>query len=227
MALLDSYATLADLKARLRIPTLVTTDDTILTDALKSASRSIEGATSRQFNVDGAGLTSRSFYATSPDVVFIDDVSTTTGLVIKTDNDDDGTFETTWSASDYLLRPLNGIENGVSGWAYSRIEAVGGMYFPVSGRYGRTAPVSREFFGPIWPVVRRRPGVQVTATFGWPNVPENIRQACMILAEELFKLKDAPFGVAGWGQYGQIRVRENPKIAELLSQYTQGQVIFS
>jgi hypothetical protein len=47
------------------------------------------------------------------------------------------------------------------------------------------------------------------------------------LAEELYKLKDAPYGVAGWSQYGAIRVRENPKVAELLADYSLNGFVFS
>lgn len=229
MALLDSYATLADLRARLSSGgvTLSTTDDPILTSALASASRSIETATNRQFNLD-TGLTSRVYYPTSQSTAIVDDISTTAGLVVATDSDDDGVYETTWLATDYLLRPINGIEHGVPGWPYSRIDAVGGKYFPMAGKYAYTGPIWREYLNSTFPLIHRRPGLQVTATFGWPTAPpENVRQACLILAEELYKLKDAPYGVAGWSQYGAIRVRENPKVAELLTDYNIGQVIFS
>jgi hypothetical protein len=40
-----------------------------------------------------------------------------------------------------------------------------------------------------------------------------------MLAEETFKLKDAPFGVAGFGDFGVVRVRENPAVARLLAPY--------
>ncbi len=216
--LLTSYATLADLRARLLSGgSLATTDDPILTDALDSASRSIEGATNRQFNLD-TGLTSRVFYPISSNVALVDDMSSVAGLVIKTDNDDDGIFETTWAAADYLLRPLNGIAHGVPGWAYERIDAVGVNYFPVAGRNAFAGSISGEYFNSTAPLIRKRPSLQVTATFGWPSVPANIRQACLLLAEEIYKLKDAPQAILGLG---------NPAVAELLEDYSEGQVIFA
>jgi hypothetical protein len=225
MALLDPYASLPDLKARLGGVT-TTTDDAVMTEALLAASRSVENATHRQFNID-AGITSRAYYPTSARTSIIDDIANTTGLVVKTDHDDDGVFEVTWAATDYLLRPMNGIVNGVTGWAYNRLDAVGGRYFPQPGRFTYTGPIWREYLNANWPLIHRRPGLQITATFGWPSVPSNVKQACLILAEEIFKMKDAPFGVAGFSNYGVVRVRENPKVAELLADYSLGQMTFA
>jgi hypothetical protein len=230
MALLDPYASLPDLRARLgaNTGTLTTADDSILTTALLVASRTIEGpnGTGRQFNQD-VGVTSRVYFPLSPTTVLIDDIATSAGLLVKVDQDDDGTFEDTWSATDYLLRPLNGIVNGVTGWPYTRIDGVGGKYFPVAGQGAYMGSISREYFNSTWPLTRKRPAVQVTATFGWPSVPSNIHEACLILAEELYKLKDAPFGVAGWQEYGAVRVKENPMLAYLLAGYSKSQVVFA
>lgn len=225
MALGDSYATLAALKTYLT-GLNDTNDDTKLTLALDAASRSIEGATGRQFNLD-TGLTQRIYFATAPTVALVDDFSSTTGLVVETDMDDDGIYELTWASSDYQLEPINGIINGVAGFPYSRILAVGAHFFPVAGRRGFGEEYGQPWVDSSWPLVHRRASLRVTATFGWPAVPAAVQQACIVLAEELFKLKDAPFGVAGWGEYGQIRVRENPKVAELLRRYTRNSVVFA
>lgn len=230
MALGDSYASRDDLKARLKI--IDTNDDATILDCLDAASRSIEGpnGAGRQFNLDTA-VTTRIYYATSQGVVYVDDFASSAGLVVKTDDVDDGSFSTTWAASDYVLQPLNGIVNGQTGWPYWYLAAVGTKTFPVSGRPDFVGPAS----GPVWrfysnsalPTIHRRPGVQITATFGWPRVPSNVKQACLILAEELFKVKDAPFGVAGFADYGAVRVRENPKVASLLQNYTRGTFVFA
>ena len=43
--------------------------------------------------------------------------------------------------------------------------------------------------------------IQVTGVFGWPAVPLAVKQAALIAAADLFRLKDAPFGVAGFGEF--------------------------
>jgi hypothetical protein len=65
--------------------------------------------------------------------------------------------------------------------------------------------------------------VEVTGVFGWPAVPAPVVQATMLVASELFRLRDAPFGVAGFGEFGAVRVRENPKVAALLDPYCKAQ----
>jgi hypothetical protein len=99
-----------------------------------------------------------------------------------------------------------------------------------------TLPRARH--GETWPYwqVRVRPfaaacfpcwedGVQVTAQWGWAAVPPAVKEACLILAEETFKLKDAPFGIQGYGDYGPVRVRDNPKVASMLNPYRRKSVL--
>ncbi|MEU6267691.1 phage head-tail connector protein [Saccharopolyspora shandongensis] len=80
--------------------------------------------------------------------------------------------------------------------------------------------------GPFWKLrtvgVGRWPiggVVEVSARWGWAAVPAPVKEATLIVAAELFKLKDAPFGVAGFGEFGVVRVRDNPKAASLLYPY--------
>ena len=203
MALGDSYATLAELKARIGIGDTV--DDTPLTNALATASRGIERHCNRQFNNTNAASTR--VFEPGPStawLVRVDDFYTTTGLVVATDSGDDGTYETVWASSDYQLEPLNGVVDGESGWPFYRIRAVAGRYFPLC---------------------MRRASVQVTAQWGWTAVPAPVKEACLVAAEETFKLKDTPFGVAGYGEYGSIRVRDNPKIAGMLRPYRRDPVL--
>jgi hypothetical protein len=195
MALGDSYASLAELKDRLGIED--DADDDRASDALASASREIESACSRQFNW-AATASARLYYPHDSCWATVDDFHTTTGLVIATDEGDDGTYETTWTAADYQLEPLNGVVAGEQGWPYFKIRAMRSRWFPT---WGRRAPL------------------QVTAQWGWADVPAPVKQACLILAAETLKLKDAPFGVAGFGEFGVVRVRDNPMVAKKLAPY--------
>lgn len=200
MALGANYATIDQLKVRLGIND--TFDDTILSGALDTASRAVEKICNRQFN-DAGAVSARLYYPEDVVHVETDDFSTTTGLILKTDNAGTGAFDTTWAASDYQVEPLDGIIDGQISAPFNRITAVAGRLF---------------IFPRIFWTVRRAP-IQVTARWGFAAVPAAVTQATLIMAEELAKLKDAPFGVAGFGEFGSIRVRENPKVKMLLKPY--------
>lgn len=194
MALGDNYHTLAELKTRLGITD--NTDNDALNAASASASRNIEKYCRRQFN-DAGSATARLYRPTSRYVVLVDDFHTTTGLQVATDDDDDGTYETIWASTDYINEPIDGVRDGVAGWPYWKITAVD----------------TYNFYS------YRRPSVQVTARWGWASVPAPIKEASLALAEEIFKMKDSPYGIAGFGEFGFVRVRENPKIVSLLMNY--------
>lgn len=196
MAIGDPYVSLGELKSYLKITDNV--DNVELATALDSASRGIEDHCLRQFN-DAEVITARSYRPENNCLVIVDDFHTSTGLIVKTDEDDDGVYETTWSAADYELLPMNGVVKGRPGHPYWEL---------------RVTLMSRYF--PTW---LRRPAVQVTAQWGWAAVPDPVRQACLILASEGFKMKDAPFGVAGFSDFGAVRVRDNPVVARMLQAY--------
>ena len=201
MALGDNYATLAELKSRIGISD--TNDDTKLNSALSSASRGIEKICLRQFN--DAGVTSTRRYRTRfAGYVDVDDFNTTTGLIIAVDNSDNGTFATTWTTSYYELDPIDGVVDGETGWPYSRIIGIGGWEFPV---------------------YNERTQVSVTARWGWTAVPAPIKEAVLLVAEETFKLKDAPFGVAGYGEFGAVRIRQNPMAMNMITPYRRDPVL--
>lgn len=219
MALGDTYATLTQLKAYLGVSDTV--DDGRLTDALASASRSVDKVCGRQFN--DAGVTSaRVYYPDSWQQTTVDDFSTAVGLVVLVDMDDDGTYETTWATGDFVNEPLNGIVDGEPGWPFWRIKAVGvSVFFPsTTGPWFSTAQYN-------WRPYPLRPSVQVTARWGWAAVPTPIYQATLQVAAELFKLKDAPFGVAGFDHWGPVRVRNNPVTMGLIAPYVRTPVLMA
>lgn len=204
MALGDKYATRAELQDRLAGGgvTIPTTFNTRLDDALNTASRSIEKACGRQFN-DAGSATARVYEPCSGYLVEVDDFSTTTGLIVKIDSAADGTYATTVSATNYDQRPLNGISDGETGWPYWQITAV-------------------DY---CWPTYWQRAPIQVTARWGWTAVPSGVHEGCLILAEELFKLADSPFGTGGYGQFGIIRARENPFCWQRIAPYARNRIL--
>ena len=206
MALGDSYATLAELRSRVGITDATnTTEDAKLTAALAAASRGIEKTCGRQFNL-AASATARIFYPTSEIRTRVDDIASITNLAIATDAGNDGTYETTWASTDYQLEPLNGVVDGETGWPYYYIRAVGGMWWPCV------------------PVTNRAP-LQVTAIWGWAAVPSPVKEGCLILAEEIYSLKNTPFGVGGYGQFGIVRARTNPMVWARISPYVRDMVL--
>lgn len=203
MALGDLYATLAEMRSRVGVTDAAFTgEDAKLTSALTAASRGIEKSCNRQFNL-ASSATARVFYPDSHCWATVDDISSTTGLVIKTDTAGDGTFGTTWTSTEYELQPLNGVVDGETGWPYWHIKAVG-LTFPC--RWSRAS-------------------LQVTAAWGWAAVPAPVKEGCLILAEEIYKLKDSPFGVGGYGQFGIVRARENPMVWQRVGPYARDVVL--
>ena len=181
-------------------------DNDAIDNAVNAASRLIDQHCKRRFYADGSA-TARTYWPLDSRLCLVDDISTTTGLVVKVDRGDDGTYEETVSSSDYQLMPLNGVVDGLSGWPYTRIVLPGTVTYP-----SKTA---------------LRPPVQVTANWGWAAVPDAVEQACKIIAHQLFAMKDAAFGVSVFGADGFTRkVGTIPTQAqELLALYRRGAAV--
>lgn len=141
----------------------------------------------------------------SPYTAVVHDIWDTTNLVVKTDQGDDGTFETTWASTDYQLEPLNLLE-GDSYSPYWRIRAVEGRVFPCSSR---------------------RAALQVTAAWGWTAVPADVKQAALIKAARVWMRKDSPQGVAGFGEFGVVRIsrQQDPDVADLLDPFRHPKMV--
>lgn len=136
---------------------------------------------------------------------FNDLVSVTT---LKTDASGDGTYETTWTTGDYQLQPVNpGAAPETK--PYTRIRAVGSQLFPwiVSG------------------ILARRDLIQITGVFGWPAVPSAVKQACGLMAAELFRRKDAPLGTAGEGEFLIPTTSQTQQAKALLAPYRRNAVL--
>jgi hypothetical protein len=197
------YTTLPELKVALSLPTTDTADDDDLTDAIHVASRAVDGDCARSFYRRTEARTLPPGYdlwnlRLGP---FNDLVSVTS---LKTDAGGDGVFETTWAVGEYQLLCADGTPNvnaGPEPRPYQRIKAIGGKSFPRISYGGRSDLV------------------EITGVWGWPAVPDRIRRAARMMAAEVFKLRDAPFGATSVADLGIIRVRENPKYQALIRDY--------
>ena len=187
MAITNGYATLTGIKAYLSISD--NTDNDLLETLVESASRSIDKIANRRFYAD-ATATTRLYRAYSDIFVYTDDISSTTGLIVKVDEDGNGTYSKTLTLNtDFIMDPLTAAALGRP--------------------FTQLTMVSNTETWPIFPGLTQnglRPGVQVTAKFGWPSVPSDVNVACLILTADLYKRKDAPGGVLGLGDLGVIRM---------------------
>lgn len=194
MAITNGYCTLDELKTALRISDAL--DDRLLESTVEAASRRIDGMCSRRFYLDGT-VSNRTYAPDRYSSVTVDDIGTATGLVVKADWDGSGTFATTLTSGiDFQTEPLNAI---VLGEPITSLRAID-TSFPVSSA--------------------RRATMQITAKWGWPAVPDAIREATVLLAARHFKRADSPLGVAGFGELGAIMVRRtDPDIEALVDPY--------
>jgi hypothetical protein len=190
------YATLSMLKTRMGIADSQTSRDTDLTQRLASASADINSWCHRQFG-RAEDVSTRTFWV-GPSGVDVHDFWTADGLVITPYSN--GVAGTVWDMSTLSLEPADGIVNQVPGWPYNRIAFASAVH-----------PI-------YWTHPYRGATVQVTAKWGWATVPEPVVTSCLMLAVADDKAKDAPFGVAGFGDFA-VRIRANPMVEQKLKDY--------
>ena len=182
MAITNGYATLTEVKLFLGITDSV--DDTLLEGMVEAASRSIDRMANRRFYLD-TNASARLYRANDALQLFVDDIGSTTGLAVAVDSDGNGSYDTALTLNtDYILDPITA----------PSLNRPWNVVTIVSASAAFPAPLNY------------RPGVQVTAKWGWPSIPDDINQACMILTADLYKRKDAPGGIIGLGDLGAIRM---------------------
>lgn len=197
------YASVAQLKARLGIADANTGQDEACQDALDSVTLDIDRYCGRTFTRDTAA--SARWFTPGFAGVDTDDFWTTTGLVVTPYIG--STAQTSWVLdSEFRVYPDNGTRDGVPGWPYHRI--------------GYASALA----GLPWLGLSGCERVQVTAQWGWAAVPKNVQTACLILAAAELKLKDAPFGLAGFGDYA-VRITNNPAAETKLRPYRRYAVL--
>jgi len=189
LAIANGYATLADVKAALRVQD--TLEDSLLEVAIESASRLIDGYTGRVFY--NAGTVTRYYVPQDSFTTDLDDYISLSE--VKTSTNADSTFDVTWAATDYQVEPLNGIVDGVAFPTY-RLRAVGNYLFPLFNQEAT---------------------VKVTGVAGWSSVPVTVKQATIIQSLRIFKRLDSPWGVT-FSEFGAARVssRLDPDVAQLV-----------
>ena len=191
MAISNGYATLAQIKAAVRIPSADVIDDALLEMAVESASRMIDAETDRNFY--SSGTATRDFVPNDHYVVDTDDLTQINS--VKIDDAGEGTYLITLDESDYQTEPLN--------------QKVSGNAFPIY----RLRMIG-DYLLPIW---GKQATVRIEGVYGFTPTPIQITQACVIQSSRIYKRLDSPLGVAGFGDMGAIRVgKVDPDVAQLI-----------
>lgn len=193
---MTDYITIQDLKGWRRDTT--TANDIELSAIVTAASRWVDSRCGRVFSTDSTA-TARYFTPTNPYLVPIDDAHEITAVAV--DDADDGTYSTSWSSTDWQARPVNQRgPQGQTGWPYTSIVAVEARRFDLGSL---------------------RPSVKVTAKWGWSaGVPDDVKQATLMIAARLYELRNTPLGLSGGSvEFGPVAVRDLRDIDGLLSPY--------
>jgi hypothetical protein len=160
----------------------------------------------------------------------VDDIVPTPAVaaatVVNLDYDGDGVYETAWgnpappvgTGANYVLKlgTPSGYQDNYNVNAagvprpYTQLQAL------MSGQ-GQN-PAGGGWLPFVWPYTHLN-RVQVITTWGWSVVPPSVEQASLLLCTDVFKSKDAPWGVAGTAETGLMRVQSNPWAVELLHDY--------
>lgn len=192
------YCTLDDLREQLGDLERKNLSARQLVRAVNAASRAIDEYTDRRFWADTNPVT-KVFdvpAGTDYELWLPEDIAASAGLVVTPY---DGTAYTTpLDSSAYRLWPYGANSSGSPYGGWWKLESTGSSRFDVRGSRGN------------YPL-------QITARFGWSFLPPQVEQACLLIATALFKRKDAPYGVAQFGDIAAVQVvRTDKHVQELL-----------
>jgi hypothetical protein len=192
MSITNGYATLDDVKGYLDISD--SDDDTRLEQAITATSRAIDDLCLRRFYA-----TTETRYFTPGDSYRLPVSDLLSITTLQSDEDGDLDYDCTWAETDYLLSPANAAADG---WPYLAVEA------HPAGNYR-------------FPQLRR--AVKITGSWGFAaTTPDTVHEACLLASAQVFKRKDAIYGVmggAGFLQNVKNILRSDPLIMGLLAPY--------
>lgn len=162
-----------------------------LTDALDAATTAIDSLTGRTFS---SGTATKTFDSDGGYRLRVPDLVSITTL--KLDDNSDGVYEITISASGYELDTTS----KRAGWPYEYVTLLD-RNFPVPSR--------------------RRKRIEIVGTWGWSAVPAPINQACSLLATRWAqRAHKATFGTESFGDLGAASIRSSdPDVVALIAPY--------
>lgn len=174
---------------------ITASDDTVLQLAIDSAEMLVNNFCGRTFYVAGAA-SARSY---TPDTAGANVLRihdcTTVTSIVESG--------ATLDAASYQLEPINGITPAGDTRPYERVRRYGGTWF--------------------WDDAKAR--ITVTATWGWASTPYRVQEATYIVAKDIYQQRNTNAGVAGFGEFGAVRVRMNPIVIDLLTPLRRAEAI--
>ncbi len=169
-----------------------------------------------------------------PDTIWelpVDDIvaSTAGSTIVALDYNGTGTYDTNWGTPapplgsnpnfNYYTLKIGNPSNYEDNWnpnaaggvprPYNQLQAL--MIPGASGTNGAWLPF-------VWPFSHLN-RVQVTTVWGWDYVPPEVQQASLMMCVDIYKSREAPWGMVGEASTGIAKVQANPFIIELLRPY--------
>lgn len=172
------YATVDDMILRMDASTSTTYNDAEragMLGCLQAASRAVDGVCRRSFGQSSSGTIR---YFTPVDVLRLRVPDLVSVSALATDDDGDLTYETSWAATDYMLFPIDASEQEEVQRPYTEIR----VSF-ATGSTGNTFPVGYQ------------KSVKVTGVWGWPVVPDVIREVTILESLRSYQQLQSPSGV--------------------------------
>lgn len=173
------YASVDNLIARMDASSATTfnaAELVALTDSLRGASRAVDGVCRRSFGQSASGTVR---YYTPIDGMRLRVHDLVSVSALATDEDGDLVYETTWAAADYHLLPVD---------AQDEAGELLRPYTEITMSLA-TGSAKRGF-----PVGYAR-SVKVTGVWGWPAVPDVVREVTVLEALRMFQQAQAPSGI--------------------------------
>ena len=201
MAITNGYTSVNEYKQRFYDEGMGDTkDDAAIESVITAVSRSIDNICWQRFYTTSENET-RYFTAEHSDFLRLPEriVSINT---LKTDNDNDRTYENTWVAdTDYDKMPYNAVLDGEP-YRWLEVTPNGDYSFPKG----------------------IRKGVEISGKFGWSSPPQPVIEACLLASHRLMARRNSPYGVSGAAAVGNLtltvqKMKADPDIMELLSPY--------
>jgi hypothetical protein len=195
----NGYCTLAEMKSKYLLDLSVATYDAMIEKTINAVSRKIDNHCGRHFYQ----VTETRYFTPErgrSGIISIDDVYTTSGFLLYTDDGQDGTYENTWATTDYSLLPTNATTKSLP-YTSIEVKTLGAYRFP----YGRAS-------------------VKVTASFGWSAIPDPVQVACLMHSNRIVKRFLTPLGESATSALGTMKLSIpsfDPDILNLLEDYVR------
>ena len=170
----------------------VAVDDVTYTLAASAAEDAVTNFCGRSFTIAGAS-TARSIIPHMSSTLLLIYDCVSVATVVEAGS--------SLAATSYQLEPINGLDQDGTVTPYTRIRKL--YQVPWFNRYDEATIV-------------------VTAAWGWATVPTSVKMATLIIGKDILKQRDVNSGVAGFSDFGAVRVRTNPIAKELLQSYVRG-----